>query len=60
MTAPERQARADAADALCSAAFARALALERPTDVEDHTGVALVAVGGVAAAAALHVWRSLP
>ncbi|HEU4514401.1 MAG TPA: [protein-PII] uridylyltransferase [Nocardioidaceae bacterium] len=46
MTATERQARADAADALCSAAFARALGLERPTEAEDHSGVALVAVGG--------------
>ncbi|HSE69257.1 MAG TPA: [protein-PII] uridylyltransferase [Nocardioidaceae bacterium] len=40
MTASERQQRADAADALCSAAFARALG-DRP-----DTGVALVAVGG--------------
>ncbi len=46
MTASERQARADAADALCSAAFARALGLERPGAADDHTGVALVAVGG--------------
>ena len=40
MTSTERLSRADAADALCSAAFARALG-ER-----DETGLALVAVGG--------------
>lgn len=40
MTAEERRIRADAADALCSAAFARALG-DRP-----DTGMALVAVGG--------------
>ncbi len=46
MTAPERQHRADAADALCAAAFARALAAQRPQGPEDHQGLALVAVGG--------------
>ncbi|MFZ5849684.1 MAG: [protein-PII] uridylyltransferase [Actinomycetota bacterium] len=40
MTAEERRLRADAADALCSAAFARALG------GRSDTGVALVAVGG--------------
>jgi len=42
VTAAERQARADAADALCSAAFARAVGGR----ADDDTGIALVAVGG--------------
>lgn len=46
MSALDRRARADAADATCAAAFARALRLQRPDDPEDHRGVALVAVGG--------------
>ena len=40
MTTHERQERANAADALCSAAFARA------AEGREETGVALVAVGG--------------
>lgn len=48
MTAIQRQARADAADALCSAAFARALEVQRPdaSGPGADAGVALVAVGG--------------
>ncbi len=46
MTADERQQRADAADALCSAAFASALGSRSAVDGEDDTGIALVAVGG--------------
>lgn len=42
MTAAGRQQRADAADALCSAAFAHALDEHHG----DETGIALVAVGG--------------
>jgi [protein-PII] uridylyltransferase len=45
MTAVERQHRVDAADALCSAAFSRALG-KRTSAVDDDTGIALVAVGG--------------
>jgi [protein-PII] uridylyltransferase len=51
VTASERHQRADAADALCAAAFAGALA-GRPSEgigdpgTGDETGIALVAVGG--------------
>ena len=44
MTASERQLRTDAADALCSAAFAQAV--EKAALPADATGMALVAVGG--------------
>jgi [protein-PII] uridylyltransferase len=44
MTAVERTRRADAADALCTAAFARAS--RNGTSGEESAGVALVAVGG--------------
>jgi [protein-PII] uridylyltransferase len=47
VTAAERQLRADAADALCSAAFARALGSRSSAAAsDDDTGIALVAVGG--------------
>ncbi len=46
MTADDRQHRADAADALCSAAFARALKSRSSAGGDDETGIALVAVGG--------------
>lgn len=46
MTAAGRQARADAADALCSAAFARALEGRGGAPADEDTGIALVAVGG--------------
>lgn len=46
MTAAERQLRADAADALCSAAFARALEGRGPGQDDADAGIALVAVGG--------------
>jgi [protein-PII] uridylyltransferase len=44
VTAVERRERADAADALCTAAFARAS--RNGASGEESTGVALVAVGG--------------
>lgn len=44
MTAAERQERVEAADALCSSAFTRALG--RSSAAEGDTGIALVAVGG--------------
>jgi [protein-PII] uridylyltransferase len=44
VTAAERRRRADAADALCTAAFARASGNGSPR--EEGTGVALLAVGG--------------
>jgi [protein-PII] uridylyltransferase len=46
VTADDRQHRADAADALCSAAFDRALANRASAGSDDETGIALVAVGG--------------
>ncbi|HSE10747.1 MAG TPA: [protein-PII] uridylyltransferase [Nocardioidaceae bacterium] len=46
MTAAQRAQRADAADALCSAAFARALEGRRGAATTDESGMALVAVGG--------------
>ena len=46
MTAAERQLRADAADALCSAAFARALEGRGSGQDDADAGIALVAVGG--------------
>jgi len=46
VTAAERQLRADAADALCSAAFARALEGRGSGEADADAGIALVAVGG--------------
>lgn len=46
MTSTERQLRADAADALCSAAFAHALDKAGGGGTPDESGIALVAVGG--------------